>query len=552
MRLIGRIIKYISLTLLALVIVLVVVAGALYLSADMKSPNEPLPNRYTLALQGDSLRTYGPNWLRLTPSGLWEMKVQGAPLERGQAMGVLSSDLLHYQEEVFVHQIRTIVPSDAYLRFLRFFVVIFNRHLGEHVPEEYRREIYGISQYCSHEFDAIGTPYERQLNYHAAHDLGHALQDYMMVGCSSFAARGAQTASGKLLIGRNFDFYVGDDFARHKIILFVEPDSGYRFASVTWPGMIGVLSGMNEAGLTVTINASQSDIPTSAATPISILTREILQYASTIDEAYAIAQRRQTFVSESILIGSARDGRAAIIEKSPERIDLYRPSDELIGCTNHYQSATFAHDERNVANIRTSDSPYRLRRLGELARRYRPLTPEHTASILRDRQGEGDSELGMTNELALNQLIAHHSVILEPEARRMWVSTTPWQCGAYVAYDLKQVFASTAEPYPTLATDSLGIGSDPFLQSPEYRQLLTYRELLPVLRKAVDEGRALEPGLLARFETSNPHYYYTHALLGDYHHGLGEHALARRAWQRALERPIPHERERQALRDKLR
>ena len=38
-----------------------------------------------------------------------------------------------------------------------------------------------------HEYDFIGTPYERQLNYHSAHDLGHAMQDYMLVGCSSFA-----------------------------------------------------------------------------------------------------------------------------------------------------------------------------------------------------------------------------------------------------------------------------------------------------------------------------------------------------------------------------
>ena len=122
----------------------------------------------------------------------------------------------------------------------------------------------------------------RQLNYHAAHDIGHTMQQYMLVGCSSFGVWGDRSEGRSLLVGRNFDFYVGDDFANNKLLTFSAPDSGYRYARVGWAGMIGVLSGMNECGLTVTINAAIGEILTSAATPIPILSPEILHYASHI------------------------------------------------------------------------------------------------------------------------------------------------------------------------------------------------------------------------------------------------------------------------------
>lgn len=401
---VKRFIQYTVLGFVLIVVIIVASVSYLYYSADMKSPNI-----YTYLVGEphgtDSLRQYGDNYLRHSRSGLWELKIRGSGFQRGHNLGKLMPDLLYYQEKVFVDQIREIIPSDNYLKFLRFFIALFNRNLGENVIEEYRNEIYGISMSCTHEYDFIGTPYERQLNYHSAHDLGHAMQDYMLVGCSSFATWGTQSADSSLLIGRNFDFYMGEAFAKNKLVSFYQPNQneGYKFASVGWPGMIGVLSGMNETGLTVTINAAKSDMPTASATPISILTREILQYASTIDEAFAIAQKRKTFVSESILIGSAKDGKAAIIEKSPEKTALFFGKEkELLICTNHYQSEDFAQDKRNRENIQTSDSPYRFARLEELIKENHPMDITKAASILRNRKGKQDADLGLANEMAIN------------------------------------------------------------------------------------------------------------------------------------------------------
>ena len=390
-----RFLKYTLITLLALPLLAAAFLWGLYLTADMEPPAMTVDTAaYRVADHGGYTSCRG-SFLRHNRYGLWELYTAGSPEESGAAAGALTAGLMRYQEQVFVDQIRQFIPSDGYLKFLRGLIVIFNRNLGRHVPEEYRREIYARSLYCSHDFDAIGTPYERQLNYHAAHDIGHAMSQYMLVGCSSFAAWGGMSADGELVVGRNFDFYMGDDFARHKIVTFCRPQAGHPFVSIGWAGMIGVLSGMNDKGLTVTINAAKGPVPLSAATPISILAREILQHAATIGEALEIARRRDTFVSESLLVASARDGRAAIIEKTPRKTALYESGGEYLVCTNHYQSAELAGDEHNLENLARTDSPCRFARLEELTAANAPLTPQAAVAMLRDQRGEGGADIGV-------------------------------------------------------------------------------------------------------------------------------------------------------------
>jgi hypothetical protein len=440
LKILLKILKWIALTVVAVIGLMVAVSAVWYFSADMKQPDIRVDTLdYRVAIH-DGWKESRGNMFRSSDSGLWEAYLHGKALERGAALGRMTEDLLYYQEKVFIDQIHRIIPSDGYLKFLRYLLIGFNRNLGENVPEEFREEIYGISLSCTHEFDAIGNPYERQLNYHAAHDIGHTMQEYMLVGCSSFAAWGSRSADSTLIIGRNFDFWVGDDFARNKIVAFYAPEKGHKFASVTWPGMTGVLSGMNDKGLTVTINAAKGSPPISSAMPISLLAREILQYAATIDEAMAIAESRNTFVSESLLIGSAVDGRAAVIEKSPRQTALYLPDGEYLICTNHYQSPTFAADKYNVENIATSDSPYRFRRIEELMTAIGTIEPAGAAAILRDRLGTDGEDIGPDNPRSINQTFAHHSVIFKPRELLMWVCAAPGLRKEYVCYDLKKIF----------------------------------------------------------------------------------------------------------------
>ena len=667
---------------LALIAIAVLACVWLHATADLGEP-EFAPSQVPVVQVNDSLRRWGSSSLRIDPDGLYEMRVCGGPFERGEAIGKLGEDLLYQQEKAFADKLFEMVPSSRYRAFLHYFITIFNRRMGASVPLEYRQEIKAMSASCTHEFDEFGSPYERQMQYHSAHDIGHVMQDYMLVGCTSFAVWGRESADSSLLMARNFDFYMGEEFAKNKLVLFQKPDSGYAYVSVTWPGMLGVVSGMNTQGLAVTINASKLEVPSSSATPISILVKSILQYASNIEEAETIAASFKTFVCESILVGSANDGRAVIIEKTPSAMGVYSPeggsessrmtvassanmdssldgavesvrqgvassstanvathgcgsgsgrlADSSSGnsaasldeasvvtrviCTNHYQSDRFRDDPVNVENIRVSDSGYRYRRVQQLLDSLGSIDYLKAAAVLRDIRGVDGEDVGYCNDLSINQMLAMHSVIFKPAEKKIWVSTSPWQFGKFVCFDLDEVFGeeglstrsvrgdglsdsaahftgvpgqathsgsrnlSSGEESVHVASvdvdqrtcgagsashlgctlvgdsgfsdDEMSIPADKFLETEAFRNVLKFKAMQQTLATASKSRREVPADSLALFVSWNPSYYGTYVSVASYLESLGKNAEADEYYRRALTCPMKLS-ERQHLETQLR
>ncbi|RAR71543.1 C45 family autoproteolytic acyltransferase/hydolase [Flavobacterium aciduliphilum] len=484
----------------------------------------------------------GDNFLVKNKQNLWELYVEGDALERGLVTGALTDSLLKKQERTFFSKLADIVPSKIKQRFLRGFLKWYNRKLYLNVAEEYKTEIYGISEYTSHDYDYIAPRYLRSLYLHGAHDIGHALQDLALVGCSSFAAWGEKSEDGNLILGRNFDFYAGDDFAKDKIVAFVNPKEGNPFMMVTWAGMIGAVSGMNKQGLTVTINAGKSKIPFVAKTPISLVTREILQYATTIDEAIVIARKRKVFVSESIMVGSAKDRKAIIIEVSPNKFGVYEVpnSNNQLICSNHFQSNELKNDMRNQYQITNSHSKYRYDRMVQLFDKNPKISPKTAASILRNKEGLNDEAIGYGNEKALNQLIAHHGIIFKPELLLVWVSSNPYQLGEFVCYDLNKIFKkrNLSDVVVSVEEENLNIPKDNFLDSQAY---INY-ELFRIEDRKMDvflENKTVLPSDFAKnYQSLNPDYWFVYYKVGVSLFQHRKYQLAKEQFEIALTKEI--------------
>ncbi|MDJ1485780.1 C45 family autoproteolytic acyltransferase/hydrolase [Cytophagaceae bacterium YF14B1] len=490
----------------------------------------------------------GNNWIRKNDAGLYEMYIEGNAYERGYVNGLLSQELINKQEDFFVETLNKLLPATIYQYFIKYVVGYFNKDLDKYVSEEYKKEIYGVSRFASDKHNYIAPPYQRILNYHGAHDIGHAMQNMNFVGCTSFGIWGDKTEDGSIIIGRNFDFYVGDKFAQDKIVLFVRPDSGYNMMLVTWGGMIGVVSGMNEHGLTVTLNAAPSEIPTGTATPISLVARQVLQYARTTQEAYNIIEKSHVFVSEMLLVGSAQDHKVVSIEKTPTKTSMYQTdaSSSRILCTNHFQSNIFKSDSLNINHQKNNPTQKRFERLNELLDNTSKFTYESVAVVLRDQKGLHNTNIGLTNEAAINQLIAHHAIIFMPEQRMVWVSSNPYNLGKFKAYNLTDIFQGNPldQQKQPITVEAKTIGADPFLTTPSYTNALFYKK---IAEQITQKDFVLNSAIEKQFVESNKEYFNTYLLLAIYYQQKEKYTKALKYAQIAQGKYLASEKEKKSI-----
>ncbi len=489
----------------------------------------------------DQFRRFGNSWLKKNDGGIWEMYLEGDPFERGVAHGKLAEELVQVQEDYFIAEIKKLIPSEGYLNFIKYFVAWMNRDIDEYIDPEFQQEIFGVSRAASSDYDFIAPAFDRMMNYHGAHDIGHALANMNLVGCTSFSTWTENPKDSALLIARNFDFYFGEDFSKEKIVCFVNPDEGHKFMMITWGGFIGAVSGMNEKGVTVTLNAAASAPPTKGKTPISLVSRKILQYAANITEAKEIAEEYETYVSESLMIGSAEDYSTALLEKSPEETILFESSSNLMICSNHFQSAHFANSTLTIENKENSDSPYRYARMQQLLQQSDSMTVENAIEILRNRNGVDDKLLGYGNQNAINQLIAHHGIVFQPMKQQFWISTYPYQIGEFYTYRLNFIFnrGSNFGGKSPVNDTSQTIPPDPFLNSPEFQTFQQFKQFRQKIKLAIEDDEVnFTDENIDVFIATNPEYYHTYQLVGDFLKARNRCPEAIEFYQQALTKEI--------------
>ncbi len=252
--------------------------------------------------------------------------------------------------------------------------------------------------------------------------------------CSALAVGTGRTSGGFYLGGRNLDYPVFVDVLVNLQTLFlITPDEGLPLASLAWPGYLGVLTGMNRAGVALAQLTAMCRDSTLKGLPAGLRNRLALEQESTVGGLAARLRAASRTIGNNLLLVSPQE--ALVLEVSAHRAALRRPMAELITTTNHFQSDEMS-SVKGVFRQRPPLSvldPYhfteaysqaRNARLQELAA-HKTLGPADLQMILGDP--------GIANSGTVN------SVLFQPEELTLWVAQKgppPVSQGKYVKFNL--------------------------------------------------------------------------------------------------------------------
>jgi len=422
-------------------------------------------------VEQDGVRRLGASYAR-TRGGVREVYLAGSREEVGFAQVRLNYDHMLENEGALWRQFAHFVPFSPARTLMMDLSRVRYRHVDEGIPESGRREIAAAARAFEPDPFALELPtYQRMVFLHSLYDIALSFEHSPLLGCSTLGLGPGATRDGHALLARAFDFEAGEVFDRDKAVYFVRGDGVIPFASVAWPGLIGVMSGMNLEGVAVVVHGARAGTPRTSGEPVVLALREVLERAHDTDEAVAILKDQSVMVSHIVIVGDAR-GHFAAVERAPGAPvfvrDQWRDADR-VAVTNHFEGP-LAGDPRDVAVRAKTTTLARRARLDELLAGIGPHEADvpRAVAMLRDHRCAGGVACGLGDRRTIDALIATHGIVADTTDRVLWVSAGPHLSGRFVRFDLKVELSPAhdplADPPPEVTSE------DPVLRDGRYAE----------------------------------------------------------------------------------
>lgn len=305
-------------------------------------------------------------------------------------------------------------------RILRAIMLANCKKLYQQFPSPYRTELEALST-------ASGIPEQLLMLGNTAFDLPtHGL------GCSAILIDAKNSATGGVLFGRNLDFPSMGYLQEYSLVTVYRPEGKHAFATVGFPGLIGCISGMNDAGLCVAVHESYNARKgekrfNTKGIPYALCYRKLLEECTTIEEAKKLLTSlpRTTWNNLSV---ADRNG-VAVFEITPDTVEMRRGETGFTTCTNHF--CTKLAGANNLNAVPDSEKRFEL------------MTKQAT-DLLKAKKMDVKAVQGLLDAVAFNAptLQTIQSMIFEPTTLKLHVALgkLPASKAKLVTLDLKELF----------------------------------------------------------------------------------------------------------------
>jgi len=222
------------------------------------------------------------------------------------------------------------------------------RQMEPNLPQWLRDEMRGFSETSELSYDEMLV--------------GQCFLDiHKVAACSTIAVHDKLTDTGEMLIGRNLDFPSLSIAHEANIVVVYEPsgiggrgsglgkapdpipDSRFpktgAYAGVTWPGFLGILTGLNTRGLALSMmlvygHQRREHLD---GLPFPILFRRLLMECASVRQADSLLQTRPHCTATNLILADANRTAARFQLPPHDMVVEYTSSEQpATACTNHY------------------------------------------------------------------------------------------------------------------------------------------------------------------------------------------------------------------------
>ncbi len=170
-----------------------------------------------------------------------------------------------------------------------------------------------------------------------------------MGGCSTIIVEPHRSSTGAPLFGRLLDWPPFEALPEYTMVVVYKSKGKHAVAAVTFPFLLGVLSGMNDAGLCISINeisASKdgSKSPNLNGMPMTFLFRKILEECTTVDEAEKMLRDIPRTTWFCMTACDPKGG--SVFEATPRHVVRRNGVHDVCCCTNHFRTDELCVSEK--------------------------------------------------------------------------------------------------------------------------------------------------------------------------------------------------------------